>query len=89
MATQHFGRATLGRFSESMFSSTFSMSVYTAPLKLVRFPQPETEICEEEQLSPAEADSGSMSRCLRWAFAIEGAAALAIYAVWALCRHWL
>jgi hypothetical protein len=39
---------------------------------------------------PAEAivNLSNLARGVRWALAIEGAAALGIYAIWHLCRLW-
>jgi len=81
MATRHFDN--LGTLP--VLSSTLLMSGCTAPLRLVVHQQ--TDLRDLDR-SAAEDDCGNMGRCLRWAFAIEGGAALVIYALWQLWRLW-
>jgi hypothetical protein len=83
MATRHFDDASLGAFPESIFASTLLMSGYSAPLRLIR-PLPAATALRGQQ--PLEADTNNMGRCIRWALAIEGGTALAIYAIYVLVR---
>lgn len=83
MATRHFDN--LG--SLPVLPSTVLMSGCAAPLRLVLPQQPGSEVRDSER-SPTEVDWDSMGRCLRWGFAIEGGAALVIYALWQLWRLW-
>jgi hypothetical protein len=84
MATRHFDNASLGAVPEPLLPFNLLMSGYAAPLRLIRPQQPEAAD-GEEQWSGSE-ESGNIGRCIRWAFAIEGGAAVAIYAVWSLCH---
>jgi hypothetical protein len=83
MATRHFDNASLGAFPESIFARTLLMSGYAAPLRLIR-PLPGESGFRQRRAS--EVDTNNIGRCVRWAFAIEGGAALAVYAIWALVR---
>lgn len=83
MATRHFDNASLGAFSESMFASSLLMSGYAAPLRLIRPLQTATIPSPRPD---AEPDAGNIGRCIRWAFAVEGVAALAVCAIWAMVR---
>ena len=79
MATRHFDN--LG--SLPALSSTLLMSGFAAPLRLVLPKQ--TDVRDLDR-APAEDDCGDMGRCIRWAFAIEGGAALLVYALWQIWR---
>ncbi len=83
MATRHFDN--LGTLPVP--SSTLLMSGYAAPLRLSLPQAPGSDLCDPQR-TPAEVDWSSMGRCLRWAFTIEGGAALAAYALWQLWRLW-
>jgi hypothetical protein len=83
MATRQFDNASLGAFPESIFARTLLMSGCAAPLRLIRPLPAESEF---RQRPAPEVDTNNIGRCIRWAFAIEGVAALAVYAVWALVR---
>jgi hypothetical protein len=86
MATRHFDHASLGACPESLLPLNLLMSGFAAPLKLLR-PQPSEIRSRETAWMPArEVETGNIGRCIRWAFAIEGASALAALAVWALWR---
>jgi hypothetical protein len=85
MATRHFDNASLGAVPESLLPFSLLMSGYAAPLRLIRQHQPDAAD-REEQGYGSTVESGNIGRCIRWAFAIEGGAAAAVCAIWALCR---
>jgi hypothetical protein len=82
MATPYFESA----LPDSQWSSQV-MSGRPAPLRvLVREKQPETEQRQWSWPAAAAVDFKNISRCMRWAFALEGSAALVACAVWFACR---
>jgi hypothetical protein len=88
MATRHFDKAKLAEPSDRMLFSTKLMYGYAAPLR--KMPG-----LDQQRLPPgvasgqeAVADLHALGRGLRWAFAIEGGAALLFYAAWCLWRLW-
>jgi hypothetical protein len=83
MATQYLENSSLATLSDASFSSTLLMDGFSAPLRLTRVEQPGTEIREGAFPPPAAIEFSNIGRCVRWAFAIEGGAAVLVYAVWA------
>lgn len=81
MATRHFDNASLGRFPESLLPVNLWMSGHAAPLRLVGAQQ---QTLAGRRGVPAGPEAGNIGRCIRWAFALEGGAALLIYAAWVL-----
>jgi hypothetical protein len=86
MATRHFDKASLGAIPESAMPFSLLMSGYATPLRLILAEQPERAGREPVRRDASDAEWGNIGRGVRWAFAIEGGAALAICAVWALWR---
>lgn len=84
MATQHLTNPTFGTLPRPQFSSAILRSGCAAPLKLFLPAQPGAEVQEQVLPLPAEVECNRIGRCLRWALAIEGGAALLIYALWTL-----
>jgi hypothetical protein len=88
MATRHFENSSLAALSDSILSSTLLMDGFPAPLRLTHVEQPGTGISDGVVPPPAVVEFTNIGKCIRWAFATEGGAALLIYAVWALCHYW-
>jgi hypothetical protein len=94
MATRHFENVQLATLPNSGFPnsewSSRLMRGYAAPLR--KFPRVAQQ--EEENEHPgmdwpppsAVIDFRKFARCMRWAFALEGGAALLGCAVWMVCR---
>jgi hypothetical protein len=87
MATRHFENASLATFSDSNLSSTLLMDGFPAPLRLTHVGQPGTEPREGSFSPPAVAEFSNIGRCVRWAFAMEGGAAVVLYAIWVLLQR--
>ena len=86
MATRHFENASMGAFSESLLPLSLLMSGHAARLSLIRPQAKAIPFRWDSPPAPREVETGNIGRCLRWALAIEGAAAVAVYAVWVLAR---
>jgi len=91
MATRHFDNASLGAIPESLLPFSLLMKGYTTPLRLIGPQQAarsrrREERAESPAVAAAAAEAGNIGRGIRWAFALEGGAALLIGAIWALCR---
>jgi hypothetical protein len=86
MATRYFENGNLAESAESLLFSTMLMIGYTAPLRLVRVPEEDRAQVGASRNEQALADVQALKRGVRWAFAIEGGAALLAYAAWCLWR---
>ena len=86
MATRHFDKTGVGVFPESLLPSTFLMSGYAAPLRLIRPQYPATGAEQCACGTSSNLEVSNIGRCIRWAVAIEGGAALVVYATWAVLR---
>jgi hypothetical protein len=100
MATRNLEIANLGPLPDSFLSSSSSltpnltpnlltstllMSGHSTPLRLTRAQQ----FGEFGSPASAQLDGNNIARCIGWAFAIEGGAALLILGCWALWRLWM
>jgi hypothetical protein len=88
MATRHFENASLATLSDSILSSALLMDGFPAPLRLTHVEQPGTEVRQEPFPPPAVVEFSNIGKCIRWAFAVEGGAAVAVYAIWAFLHYW-
>jgi hypothetical protein len=81
MATRHFDNASLGAFPESLLPVNLLMSGHAAPLRLVRSQAATPTSFRSAPLTSTEVEASNIGRCIRWVLAIEGGAALVIWAV--------
>lgn len=88
MPSQRFDTIPLAAASPSMFSLPLQMSSYAAPLTRTQVMRAGTISTDAEWPAAAIVNLSDLARGVRWALAIEGAAALGIYAVWHLWRLW-
>jgi hypothetical protein len=85
MATRHFEKSQAAAFPGSLSSKVF-LSGYAAPLRLAHVYDAGALRQNPEWHQQAVVDLHALGRGVRWAFAIEGGAALLIYAIWSLWR---
>ena len=87
MQSQAFDNANLSAPSSSLLSPTIEMSSFAAPLAAHVV---ESSATDAEAEFPPEAivNWGDLGKGVRWALAIEGAAALVVYGTWQLWHLW-
>jgi len=86
--TQRFDNIPLAAASTSLLSPRVQMSSYAAPLTRTHVMRAGAISADAEWPAEAIVNLSDLGRGVRWALAIEGAAALGIYAVWHLWRLW-
>ena len=77
----------------AIFSPSFKMGSYAAPPIAASYVIPasvelEENTAEQASLDQSSVDWSNLSKGLRWAFGIEGGAALLIYGMWELWHLW-
>lgn len=88
MPIQRFVNMPLAAASTSLLSPGVQMSSYVAPLTRSQVMRPGAISAGAEWPAEAIVNLSDLARGVRWALAIEGAAAVGIYAVWHLWRLW-
>ncbi len=88
MQTQGFDNTRLKADSPSLLSPTMQMSSYAAPLMAAHVIESSASDAETEFPPEAIVNWGDLGKGVRWALAIEGVTALAIYGAWQLWHLW-
>jgi hypothetical protein len=84
MATRHFDNASLADSSEYFLISSNQVARFAPPFRQAPGYNERRTPLPGSMSQVAVADTHALARGVRWAFAIEGGAALLIYAAWYL-----